>query len=94
MRLNGLGFRSLARRWRSCSRVLLFRERFFARIEIGLPLLKLLLLLGLMFGRQSLLDLALNFGVLFRFRFLFLTGNKSNERNDGCGCKKFLHGDC
>jgi hypothetical protein len=48
-----------------------------------LPLLKLLLLLGLMFRRQPLLDLTLNFRVLFRFSLLFLAGNKSRDRNQG-----------
>ena len=82
MRLNRLRFGSIATSRGRCSRVLFLRERFFACIEIGLPLLKLLLLLGLMFHRQTFLDLALNFGVLFRFSLLFLAGTKSGERNN------------
>jgi hypothetical protein len=52
-----------------------------------------LLLLGLMFRRQTLLDLSLNFRVLFCFSLLLLAGNKTGEDDDGWEYKKLSHGD-
>ena len=63
------------------------------RLEIGLALGQLLLLLGLMFRRQTLLDLSLNFRVLFCFSLLLLAGNKTGEDDDGWEYKKLSHGD-
>ena len=55
--------------------------------------MKLLLLLGLMFRCQTLLNLSLNFRILFRFSLLLLAGNKSGDRNYGWDYKELSHGD-
>jgi hypothetical protein len=67
-------------------------QRFFTRIEIGLPLFEFFLLLGLMFGSETLLDLAFNFRILFRFGLLFLTGNQRDGDYYRWN-KKLFHGD-
>src|SRR5260370_41401466 len=68
------GFGPLTTRRGGCGRILLFWQRVFARIEIGLALGERFLLLGLMFRRPTLLDLSLNLRVLFCFSLLLLAG--------------------
>lgn len=51
----------------------------------------LLLLLGLVFGSQSLVHLKLNLGVAFRFSLLFLTRTKQREKTNRWQGKNFLH---
>src|SRR5260370_16307755 len=66
------GFGPLTTRRGGCGGILLFGQRFFARIEIGLALGELLLLPRPMFPRQTPLGLSLHFLVLFFFIFLLL----------------------
>ena len=77
--------------WCCRRRSFFFSDCFFTRLDIGLLLGKTFCFVGLPLSRESLLHLALDFGLLFGLRLRFLAGNKKCERCDDWENAKLFH---
>jgi hypothetical protein len=70
---------------------LLIGEGFLTRVQISLALRESVLLLGLMFVGQTLLDLAVDLGFFFFFGLLLLAGDKNGQGKACAKNTKLLH---
>ncbi len=72
--------------------VLLFGQRFFSRIQVGLALRELFFFLRLMLGIETLLHLAVDLGLPFGVGLLFLTRTKDRQCDHEWQNKNPFHG--